>query len=249
MNEPGKKLWRGMTEQAQKQLRARDYKAGSMAERLRITGVDAGELVSAERRDGALQKAWIPGVEIFSRIVHAQRYRGTFGEFARRDEGVLHQIGLWPAQWATARMFARSAKGFHVHPPSIPEGKDPAAWMRQLFVDEPQNYSARPYDKEQWDVMFFVQGVLEVFLRDTRIGMDPRVMRFFVDGDDHRSANNVGIVIPAGVAHALRAEGSTDVIMVYGTSTSFQPEFEGRIASEIETAELPQSWQKFLSDK
>jgi dTDP-4-dehydrorhamnose 3,5-epimerase-like enzyme len=249
MNEPGKKLWRGMTEQAQKQLRARDYKAGSMAERLRITGVDAGELVSAERRDGALQKAWIPGVEIFSRIVHAQRYRGTFGEFARRDEGVLHQISLWPVQWATARMFAHSAKGFHVHPPSIPEGKDPAAWMRQLFVDEPQNYSARPYDKEQWDVMFFVQGVLEVFLRDTRIGMDPRVMRFFVDGDDHRSANNVGIVIPAGVAHALRAEGSTDVIMVYGTSTSFQPEFEGRIASEIETAELPQSWQKFLSDK
>jgi dTDP-4-dehydrorhamnose 3,5-epimerase-like enzyme len=121
--------------------------------------------------------------------------------------------------------------------------------MRRVFVEEPENYSLRRYAHEQWDVMFFVQGVLEVFLRDTRIGMDPRVMRFFVDGDDHRSANNVGIVIPAGVAHALRAEGSMDVIMVYGTSTSFQPEFEGRIASEIETAELPQSWQKFLSDK
>jgi len=26
-----------------------------------------------------------------------------------------------------------------------------------------------------------------------------------------------------------------------------QPEFEGRIASEIETAELPESWWKFLS--
>jgi len=26
-----------------------------------------------------------------------------------------------------------------------------------------------------------------------------------------------------------------------------QPEFEGRIASEIETAELPESWRKFLS--
>ena len=75
--------------------------------------------------------------------------------------------------------------------------------MRQLFVDDPESYSARPYDKEQWDVMFFVQGVLEVLLRDTRAGLDSRVMRFFVDGDDHRSANNVGIVIPAGVAHAF----------------------------------------------
>jgi hypothetical protein len=35
--------------------------------------------------------------------------------------------------------------------------------------------------------------------------------------------------------------------MVYGTSTIFVPEFEGRIASEIETAELPESWRKFLS--
>lgn len=249
MNDPEKKLWRGLTEQAQKQLRTRDYKAGSIAERLRLGGVEAEELVSADKADGALQKAWIPGVEVFSRTIHAQRYRGFFGEFARRDEGILHQIGLWPAQWATARMFAHTAKGFHVHPPSIPDGKDPAAWMQQLFVKEPNKYAARPYDKEQWDVMFFVQGVVEVFLRDTRQGMDPRIMRFFVDGDDHRGANNVGIVIPAGVAHALRAEGPTDVIMVYGTSTSFRPEFEGRIASEVETAELPESWQRFLRDK
>jgi hypothetical protein len=48
------------------------------------------------------------------------------------------------------------------------------------------------------------------------------------------------------VAHAIRAEGSEDVIMVYGTSTVFRPEFEGRIATEIETAELPESWQSFL---
>jgi dTDP-4-dehydrorhamnose 3,5-epimerase-like enzyme len=72
-------------------------------------------------------------------------------------------------------------------------------------------------------------------------------MRFFVDGDNHRSRNNVGVIIPPGVAHAIRAEGSEDVIMVYGTSTTFQPEFEGRIVSEIETAELPESWRKFLS--
>ena len=74
-------------------------------------------------------------------------------------------------------------------------------------------------------------------------------MRMFIDGDNHRGRNNVGIVIPPGVAHAIRAEGSEDVIMVYGTSTTFQPEFEGRIASEIENAELPASWRKFLGDK
>ena len=71
-------------------------------------------------------------------------------------------------------------------------------------------------------------------------------MRFFADGDNHRGNNNVGIVIPPGVAHAIRAEGSEDVIMVYGTSTVFHSEFEGRIASEIETAELPEFWERFL---
>jgi hypothetical protein len=34
--------------------------------------------------------------------------------------------------------------------------------------------------------------------------------------------------------------------MVYGTSTKFQPDFEGRIASEVENAGLPESWRKFL---
>ena len=72
-------------------------------------------------------------------------------------------------------------------------------------------------------------------------------MRFFVDGDNHRSSNNVGVVVPPGVAHAICVEGSEDVIMVYGTSTSFRPEFEGRIASEIENAGLPESWERFLS--
>jgi hypothetical protein len=36
--------------------------------------------------------------------------------------------------------------------------------------------------------------------------------------------------------------------MVYGTSTTFHPEFEGRIASEVETAKLPESWQMFLNE-
>src|SRR5207302_9566476 len=108
------------------------------------------------------------------------------------------------------------------------------------------NYSLRPYDREQWDVMFFVQGRAEMILRDVRAGLPSRIMRFLVDGDNHRSRSNVGVVVPPGVAHSIRARGSEDVIMVYGTSTTFHPEFEGRIASEIENAELPESWEKFL---
>jgi dTDP-4-dehydrorhamnose 3,5-epimerase-like enzyme len=165
----------------------------------------------------------------------------------RRDEGILAQIGLWPKQWSAARMFAGTAKGFHVHPPSVPEDGDAVDWLRRLYVDEPNNYSARNYDKEQWDVMFFIQGRVEIILYDIRAGLPRRVMRFFADGDNHRGDNNVGIIIPPGVAHAIRVEGTEDVITVYGTSTVFRPEFEGRIASEVETAALPESWRKFLS--
>jgi dTDP-4-dehydrorhamnose 3,5-epimerase-like enzyme len=71
-------------------------------------------------------------------------------------------------------------------------------------------------------------------------------MRLLIDGDDQRGPNNVGLVIPAGVAHALRAEGPRDVIMVYGTSTSFDPGFEGRIASEVESAPLPEEWERYV---
>jgi dTDP-4-dehydrorhamnose 3,5-epimerase-like enzyme len=249
MKDPESKLWEGLSGDARKLLATRDYSGASLAERLHGNGVEAGELVALDRTAPAGQAAWIPGVEVFGRKIHAQRYRGMFGEFCRRDEGVLAQIGLWPVQWATARMFANTAKGFHVHPPSIPAGKKADQWLRELFVDSPLDYSARPYDREQWDVLFFVQGVVELILRDTRAGLEPRVMRIFIEGDNHRSANNVGVVVPAGVAHAIRAEGSEDVIMVYGTSTSFRPEFEGRIASEIETAQLPESWQEFLKGK
>ena len=197
-------------------------------------------------RASEFKDPWIPGVEIFARKIHPQRHRGCFGEFVRRDEGILARVGLWPKQWSAASMFASTAKGFHVHPPSVPEGSSAADWLHRLFVDEPENYSLRRYDDEQWDVMFFLQGRVEMILCDIRAGLPRRVMRFFIDGDNHRSNNNVGVVIPAGVAHALRTEGGEDVIMVYGTSTIFRPEFEGRIASEIETAELPESWQKFL---
>ena len=240
-----KDLWHGLNDSARKSLVPRDYKTGSLGQQVSESGVDAGELVSPRTR-AELKKVWIPGVEIFSRTIHPQRHRGSFGELARESEGILAKIGLRPRQWSAARMFADSAKGFHIHPPSIPDDSTAEKWLRRLFVAQPQSYSLRPYDREQWDVMFFLQGRADVFLRDVRAGLPARNMRFFVDGDNHRSRNNVGIVLPPGVAHAIRAEGSEDLIMVYGTSTTFQPEFEGRIASEIETSELPPSWRKFL---
>ena len=241
MKEKSNPLWDGVSAGARAQLSSRNYQAGSLPQRLAGAGVDVAELLATEDRAG-----WIPGVEIFARKVHRQRHRGVFGEFARREEGVLKRIGLWPAQWATARMFAGTAKGFHVHPPHVPQGQDAAAWMKELFGKEPANFSKRPYAEEQWDVMFFVQGVVEMILHETRAGLEKRTMRFFIDGDNHPGANNAGVVIPAGVAHALRVENSEDAIMVYGTSTSFHPEFEGRIASEVESADLPEGWQKFL---
>jgi len=246
MTTPDKQLWQGLMAEAQTALVTRDYRSQTFSQQLAGAGIEAGTLASADRTSPEVREAWIPGVEVFSRKIYPQRHRGSFGEFVRRDEGVLAQIGFWPAQWASARMFAQTAKGFHVHPPSIPDGTRPDDWMRRCFADEPENYSLRRYELEQWDVMFFVQGVAEMILHDVRAGLPPRTMRFFVDGDNHRGGNNAGVVIPPGVAHALRGEGSEDLIMVYGTSTSFKPEFEGRIASEVETAVLPESWQRFL---
>ncbi len=240
-------LWRGLTQEARTALYQREYAEKSLDRKMAEGGVDAGQLASADRESEAFRDSWIPGVEIFARQIHPQRHRGVFGELARRDEGLLARIGFWPKQWAAARMFTHSAKGFHVHPTDVPKGTEPAAWFQRIFFDERDNFLLRRYDHEQWDVMFFVQGVAELILRDVRAGMPTRTMRFFADGDNRRSANNVGLVIPAGVAHAIRVEGSEDLIMVYGTSTAFQPEFEGRIASEVETAALPASWQAFLA--
>jgi dTDP-4-dehydrorhamnose 3,5-epimerase-like enzyme len=249
MNKREKDLWQGLDARAQDALSTRNYRIAPFAQELAERGVEASELAAPDRKKREVKDAWIPGVEIFSRKIHPQRHRGFFGEFARRDEGILAQIGFWPKQWSAARMFAQTAKGFHVHPPSIPEGATAADWLRRLFIDEPDNYSLRRYDEEQWDLMFFLQGRAEMILCDVRAGLSRRIMRFFIDGANHRSSNNIGLVIPPGVAHAIRAEGSEDVIMVYGTSTIFHPKFEGRIASEIETEQLPESWQRFLSEE
>ena len=87
-------------------LTPRDYKVGSLPQRVAQSGVPAGELVGGGPVEPEIKRAWIPGVEIFSRTIHSQRHRGVFGEFVRRDEGVLARIGLWPKQWSAARMFA-----------------------------------------------------------------------------------------------------------------------------------------------
>jgi dTDP-4-dehydrorhamnose 3,5-epimerase-like enzyme len=235
-------LWRGLQPTAKSALGTRDYRAPALAKRLAGVGVEAGQIVSANRR--SLAAVWIPGVEIFPRTIYVQRHRGLFGEFARRDEGLLANLKFWPRQWATARMFANTAKGFHVHPPFIPEGEDAAKWLRRQFAKK----TLANYEAEQWDVMFFVQGRVEMILRDVREGFRGRIMHFYIDGDNHRSSNNVAVVIPPGVAHALRVEGSEDAIMVYGTSTNFEPAFEGRIASDVESALLPESWRSFLAE-
>jgi len=237
--------WRGLRETAKARLSQREYHLQSFSARLGGGGVEASELLKADRGNPEVAAAWIPGVEVLPRAIYPQRHRGFFGEFVRKGEGTLAEIGLWPAQWATARMFSGTAKGFHVHPPFIPEGEDPEKWFARLFMGKEADFHARPYDREQWDVMFFVQGIAEMILIDERLGLERRTMRLIVEGDDQRGPNNAGIVIPAGVAHAVRVASSTDLIMVYGTSTKFDPLFEGRIASEVETAPLPLEWQQY----
>jgi dTDP-4-dehydrorhamnose 3,5-epimerase-like enzyme len=236
-------LWRGLGASAQAALETRQYARPPLVERLGTSGAEAAELVDGPSPD--LADVWIPGVKIFRRPVYQQRHRGYFGEFARQGQGVLGEIGLWPRQWATALMDAGTAKGFHIHPPFIPPDRDPAEWFQQLFVTDRENYALRPYDREQWDAMFFVRGTVEMLLLDERAGMPRRRMRFIIEGDGRPGPSNVGLVIPAGVAHALRSASSEDVIMVYGTSTTFEPTFEGRLHSEVELAPLPEEWEGY----
>ena len=240
-------LWQGLTPAAREKLQTRSYAKPSLAERLATSGAEAGELTGP--RPPEVEAAWIPGVEIFHRPVWQQRHRGWFGEFARQNDpnSILTKIGMWPSQWATALMFADTAKGFHIHPPHIPADTAPEAWFRRLFVDEPANFSLRPYDREQWDAMFFVQGTCEMFLVEERPGLPRRKMRFVIEGDNRPGPSNVGVVIPAGVAHAIRSASSQDLIMVYGTSTQFVPANEGRLHSEVELAPVPEPWEAYFA--
>lgn len=238
------KLWRGLRSETRERLSSRDYSAAEVESRLGTDGLETHTALAMER---VLREAgvWIPGFELLPRHVYPQRHRGVFAECGREGEGRLSEIGLWPKQWATARMYAGTAKGFHLHPPHVPEGEEAEAWFAKLFKDEAPA-SLRPYDREQWDVMFFLQGRLDLILCDERAGMPRRVMRIFIDGDNHRGPNNAAVVIPAGVAHALRTEGSEDLVMTYGTSVVFSPDFEGRIGSEVECLPYPPEWAAYL---
>jgi len=237
-------LWRGIHASARQRLETRDYSQPDLCRRVATSGAPVADLIHG--RPG-LEDVWIPGVELFARRVYQQLGRGHFGELARTREGVLERIGLRPQQWASAMMHRDSAKGFHIHPPHVPENSSPEAWFHKVFVENPGSMTLRPYDREQWDVMFFLTGICEMFLIDERIGLPRRVMRFVIDGDSRPGANNAGVVIPAGVGHALRSIGNEDLIMVYGTSTSFNPAWEGRIESDVEKAPPPAGWEAYLS--
>jgi dTDP-4-dehydrorhamnose 3,5-epimerase-like enzyme len=233
----------GVKASARARLETRDYSKDALARRLAGNGVGAGEVIQGRAE---LDDAWIPGVEIFPRRVFQQKGRGYFAELTRLNVGVLDRIGLAPQQWASALMHRDSAKGFHIHPPFIPEGVSAGQWFRDLFVDAPEDYSRRPYGSEQWDVMFFLTGICEMILVDEREGLTRRIMRFSIAGDSRPGNDNAAVVIPPGVSHALRSIGNEDLIMVYGTSTTFNPDWEGRIESGIENAPLPMDWTDYL---
>lgn len=246
MNSAYTERWRGLRASARGRLETRDYSKASLAERIATVGVGGGEAIVGKND---LRDEWIPGVEIFSRRVFQQKGRGYFSELGRLNEGILHQIGIKPKQWASALMHRDSAKGFHIHPPYIPEGVNEAEWFQRLYVDAPEDYTQRPYDREQWDVMFFLTGICEMILTDERDGMPKRTLRISIAGDSLPGPDNVAVVIPPGVAHALRSIGQQDLIMVYGTSTPFNPDWEGRIESSIENAPLPSDWTFYLESQ
>ena len=237
------RTWQGLRREARASLDTRDYSQGDLAERLAGGGVNASEAMAG--REG-LVESWIPGVEMFPRRVFQQKGRGYFSELARLNEGILEAIGLAPRQWSSALMHRDSAKGFHIHPPYVPDGESPEEWFRKLYVTDPDDCNARPYGREQWDVMFFLTGICEMLLVDERAGMPRGVMRFTIMGDNRPGPDNAAVIIPAGVAHALRSIGNEDLIMVYGTSTTFHPDWEGRIESGVEKAPPPADWVRYL---
>jgi dTDP-4-dehydrorhamnose 3,5-epimerase-like enzyme len=240
--------WKSLRPQARKKLEQRDYSPVPLVERIRSEGVAAGELVRMTADDPIRRQIWIPGLEIFPIKVYRQRHRGTFAELTRETEGALSKIGIRLRQWSVASMFAGTAKGFHIHPAYIPEGRQPEEWLKYLYESNPASPLERPYDREQWDVMYLLNGVAEFALIDERAGFPRRIMRLYVDGYARQSADNVGLVIPPGVAHAVRVESSHDIFIVYGTTTVFDPKNEGRIASRIELPLLPNDWEQYLQE-
>ncbi len=69
--------WSGLRAEARALLETRDYSKEALAVRLGGSGLAVSELLAG--RD-ELDKAWIPGVEIFPRRVFQQKGRGYFAE-------------------------------------------------------------------------------------------------------------------------------------------------------------------------
>jgi dTDP-4-dehydrorhamnose 3,5-epimerase-like enzyme len=243
MNSP---TWSGLREEAKGFLEQRDYSKSPLSQRVARSGVAAFELAKLPPDADERRGIWIPGFEIFPVTTFIQRHRGTFSELARNGQGRLGEIGFWPKQWSTSLLHAGTAKGFHVHPPYIPEESEASDWFQSLYGQFASTSLHRPYDQEQWDVMYFLTGSVEVLLVDERAGLPRRILRFFVQGYDRPGPDNVAIVIPPGVAHAIRTATGHDVLMVYGTSTMFDPRNEGRLFSGIEQAALPEDWRRYL---
>jgi dTDP-4-dehydrorhamnose 3,5-epimerase-like enzyme len=243
MNDP---TWIGLREEAESFLEQRNYSTPPLTERVARYGVAASELTKLLADASERREIWIPGFEMFPITTFIQRHRGTFSELCREGQGRLGEIGLWPKQWSTSILYAGTAKGFHVHPPYVPENKEASAWFQSLYGQSASTSIRRPYDQEQWDVMYFLMGAAEVLLVDERVGLPRRILRFFAHGYDQPGPDNVAIVIPPGVAHAIRTAASQDVLMVYGTSTVFDPRNEGRIFSRIEQSVLPEDWKSYL---
>lgn len=238
--------WHSLRPEARNKLEQRDYSELPLGERVSSQGVGAGELIRLAADDPVRNEIFIPGLEIFPVRSYRQRHRGTFTELMRADKGAMAKIGLRPQQWSAATMFAGTVKGFHIHPAYIPEGREPGEWLTHLYVSSDASVSERPYDREQWDVMFLLNGVAEFVLIDERAGLPRRVMRVYVDGCNRPGPDNAGLIIPPGIAHAIRAESRHDLFLVYGATTVFDPRNEGRIASRIELPLLPKDWEQYL---
>src|SRR5262249_22050134 len=89
MRKLDKNIWQGIDAAAANAVRTPDYHTASFVQELFGRGLDASQLLAADRSKPEIRDAWIPGIEIFARKIHSQRHRGSFGELVRREEGVL----------------------------------------------------------------------------------------------------------------------------------------------------------------
>ena len=117
-------LARSFAAEAQAALATRDYRSRHFPASVGGSGPGSGQarLGRSESRPRCARRgfrAWKFSRARFIRSVIAARLASLRGAM----KACSRQIGFWPAQWAAARMFAQTAKGFHIHPPSIPDGR------------------------------------------------------------------------------------------------------------------------------